>query len=154
MAGLGAKSVFDQVQGLILKTGLFARVNTSEPASAPVDGPHCAVYVRGVGPVPDQSGLASTSGVVFLFARLYLKGDQEPRDMIDPSIVAATDTIMGDLSADFTLGGTVGAVDLLGGLTGTPLSAEAGWIEQDGTRFRTMDITIPVLIHDAWPQAV
>lgn len=153
MAGLGAKTVFEKVQSLIMRTGLFSKVNTFEPASAPINGPQCAIYVRGVGPVPNQSGLNVTSGAVFLFARLYFEGDQEPRDLVDPSIVAATDQIMGDLSEDFTLGGSVSAVDLLGGLTGVPLSAEAGWIEQDGTRFRSMDITIPVVVHDAWTQA-
>ena len=43
-------------------------------------------------------------------------------------------------------------VDLLG-MAGSPLGAQAGYINQDGALYRVMTITLPLLITDAWTQA-
>ncbi|KKL71856.1 hypothetical protein LCGC14_2090690, partial [marine sediment metagenome] len=43
-------------------------------------------------------------------------------------------------------------VDLLG-MAGEPLRARAGYITQDKTLYRVMDITLPLLIANAWVQA-
>ena len=98
------------------------------------------------------SGLKSTSAVLLILGRIYLPFLQEPVDAIDPEITAATDQIMEDLSRDFQLGGAAFAVDLLG-MAGQPLEARAGYITVDKTSFRSMDITIPVIIADAFTQS-
>jgi hypothetical protein len=43
-------------------------------------------------------------------------------------------------------------VDLLGQF-GTPLSAQAGYVNQDGRLFRIMTITLPLVVNDVWGQA-
>ena len=149
---LGAKTIFDAIQSHALASGLFARVNTHEPKSAPTGGPHMAVYVSEVRPYALASGLAATSALIVLMGRIYLPMISEPQDMIDPTITAAVDTIMEDLSGDFSLGDNAMAVDLLG-MSGENLGARAGYITIDQTVFRSMDITIPVIIADAFTQA-
>ena len=84
--------------------------------------------------------------------RIYLPMIQEPQDKIDPTIVAAVDTLLEDFSGDFTLGGNARNIDLLG-QTGEALSARAGYITIDQTVFRSMDITIPIIVNDVFTQA-
>lgn len=152
MAGLVSRTVFDAVKSHALTTGLFRSVATHEPKNAPANGPHMALYVSGIRPI-DSSGLNSTSALVVITGRIYLDIElTEPHDEVDPDLVAATDTYMGKLIGDYTLGGNVRAVDVRGG-EGTPLQAQAGYITIDQTTFRSMDITIPVLINDAWTEA-
>jgi len=59
--------------------------------------------------------------------------------------------LMTSYAADFELGGNARNIDLLG-QTGVQLSAQAGYVEIDNRLFRVMDITIPVIVNDAWAQ--
>jgi hypothetical protein len=150
--GLANKSVIDQLTSKARSTGLFRAVNGHEPKGSPEKGLTCAVWADAIAPSP-TSGLNSTSAVVTFMIRLYTPMISEPQDMIDPTLVAAADKIMGDITADFTLGGTVRQVDLLGS-HGAPFGAQAGYVEIGGTVFRIIDITTPCVINDAWPQGV
>jgi hypothetical protein len=76
----------------------------------------------------------------------------EPQDLIDPQIITATDALMAAYNGDFTLGGLVECVDLLG-MTGQRLDARAGYLEQDRKIYRVMTINLPCLVENAWPQA-
>jgi len=144
-------TIFDKVVSYALATGLFDAVNQHEPKSAPGNGITCAVWVQVIRPV--RSGLAATSGVLILEARIYTSFVQQPFDMIDPNITAATASIMMALTGDFNFGGdaNVRNLDLLGS-TGTPLSAQAGYVEIDRRMYRVMTITIPVIVNDMFVQ--
>lgn len=148
----GAQTLFNAIESHAKASGLFDSVNTHEPKSAPGGNLHCAIYVSGLGPVPTGSGLAFTAGVLTVMARIYLPMIQEPQDKIDPTIIAATDTLMTAFSGDFELGGNARNIDLLG-QTGEPLSARAGYITIDQTSYRSMDITIPIVVNDVFTQA-
>lgn len=130
-------------------TGLFDRVNTHEPKSAPGNGLTAAVWFQTLEPAP--SGLASTSVRLTMILRIYSSMLAEPQDYIDPELVAAVDTLLAAYSADFTLDGMIRNVDLLGA-GGTPLRAQAGYLTIDRTMQRVVDITIPLVINDAWTQ--
>ena len=147
----GAQTLFNAIESHAKASALFDSVNTFEPKSAPGGNLHCAIYVSSLGPVPAGSGLAATTGVLTIMARIYLPMKQEPQDKIDPTIVAATDTLMEDFSGDFTLNGSARNIDLLG-QTGESLSARAGYITIDQTVFRSMDITIPIVVNDVFTQ--
>ena len=151
MAGFGAQTLFDAVESHAKASGLFDGVNTHEPKSAPTGDLYCAIFVSTLRPMPLSSGLASTTGVVTLMARIYVDMIREPQDKIDPAIIAATDTLMAVYSADFSLGGSARNIDLLGS-TGESLEARAGYITIDQTVFRSMDITIPIIVNDVFPQ--
>ena len=110
----GAQTLFNAIESHAKASGLFDSVNTHEPKSAPGGNLHCAIYVSSLGPVPTGSGLTATTGVLTIMARIYLPMIQEPQDKIDPTIIAATDTLLEDFSGDFTLGGNARNIDLLG----------------------------------------
>ena len=76
---------------------------------------------------------------------------QHAADAIDPEIMNAVDVLFAAYSGDFDLGGTVRNVDLEGA-TGPGLSAQAGYLNQDGKLMRIMDITLPVIVSDLWTQ--
>lgn len=135
----------------IAASGYFDRVAGHEPKNAPGRGLSAAVWVDRIEPVPAGSGLSRTCALLMLNIRVYTNMLADPPDAIDPSLVAAVDGLMTAYSGDFTLGGLVRNVDLLGA-TGTALSAQAGYLEQDGKLFRVMTITLPLVVDDAWEQ--
>ena len=151
MAGFGAQTLFNKIESHAKASGLFDAVNTHEPKSAPTGELYCAIYVSTLRPMPAGSGLATTTGVITLMARIYLDMLRDPQDKIDPVIIAAADTLMEDFSGDFTLGGNARNIDLLGS-SGESLEARAGYIIIDQTMFRSMDITIPIIVNDVFPQ--
>jgi hypothetical protein len=134
-----------------MASGLFERVNTHEPKNAPGSGLTAAIWADRIRPVPSGSGLSATSGMVVYMARLYTNMLQEPQDAIDPALVATVDAVLSRLTVDFTLGGAIKNIDLLG-QTGTTLEATAGYVNIGGTLYRVMDITIPCIVNDAWTQ--
>lgn len=135
-----------------LASGLFERVNQHEPKNAPGNGLTAAIWADRVEPYALASGLAATSVKVTFNVRAYSKMLQEPQDSIDPNIVAAVDTLMNAYSGDFTLGGLVRNVDLLG-QAGPGLFAQAGYIQQDSKMFRVVTISLTVVVNDVWSQA-
>ena len=143
--------LFDKVQSHAAKLGLFDHpVGRHEPKSAPGHGLWCAVWVQAVAPVR-SSGLVATSGRVEFRIRIGSSMIQEPQDDIDPAVLTACTTLLNDYSGDFTLGGTVRDVDLLGA-EGTPLSAVAGYVTIGQHMYRVMEITLPVIINAVWLQ--
>jgi hypothetical protein len=145
------RGLFDRVQSHAMTLGLFDTVNTHEPKSAPGNGLWCAIWVQEISPMGAVSGLAATSGRVTLNVRVGKSFISSPEDGIDPDILTAVSTLMGDYSGAFTLGGTVRNIDLLG-QSGQALSAQAGYLTIDTKLFRVMEITLPILVNDLWQQ--
>lgn len=149
---LNVTGILDGIISHAMATGLFEQVNGHEPKSAPTsNGLTVAVWADRVDPVPAGSGLAATSARVVFNVRIYSSMLQQPMDAIDPNILAALGVLMGAYSGDFDLGTTIRNVDLLG-QAGIPLSAQAGYINQDGKLMRVMTIVLPTLINDVWDQ--
>lgn len=144
-------TLMDAAQSHALASGHFDRVNGHEPKNAPGNGLSYALWVEDIRPVPAQSGLNRTTVRLGLSARVYLPMVVEPQDRIDPTVLGATDALLRAYSRDFTLGGRVESVDLLG-RHGEPLSGKAGYLTQDGTEYRVMVLTIPLIINDLWAQ--
>lgn len=149
---LNSAGLFAALSSHAQKLGVFDRVNEHESMNAPGSGLTCAFWFVRVGPFPPGSGLAATTGLVVFTARIYSPNTQ-PQDSADPAVMHAADLLLAAYSGDFDLGGLVRDVDLLGA-SGTPLSAQAGWLQIDAsTTYRTVDITIPLIINDLWSQA-
>jgi hypothetical protein len=146
------QAIFDVVQSHAAKTGYFERVNTHEYKAAPGVGLSCEIWADYIGPFPAGSGLALTSGLLTLAVRIRTSMTQEPQDSIDPAVLTTTVALLGEYSGDFDLGTNVRNVDLLGA-SGTPLSARAGYLNQDNKLYRVMTITLPIMINDLWAQA-
>jgi hypothetical protein len=147
---LDLEGIVDAVASHAAASGYFDAVNLHEPKSAPRTGVTAAVWVQDLRPA--SSGLAATSARLEITVRVYASMVTDPPDMIDPSVLNAVSALMEAYSGDFTLGGLVRSVDLLGA-EGNALSARAGYLEQDRRLFRVVDITVPCVINDVFDQA-
>lgn len=146
-----ADSILDRLTSHAMSTGLFERVNTHEPTNAPGNGLTCALWADRIGPVR-SSGLNSTSARIIFNVRIYSNMNAEPQDAIDPNVIKAVDTLFTAYSGDFTLGvDDVRHIDLLG-VYGIPLEARAGYLKQDGSEYRVVTISVPVIVNDVWEQ--
>lgn len=148
---MNVSGILSAVVSQVEATGLFETVNSHEPKSTPSSGPTAAVWCQRIRPYAAGSGLSASSGVVVFTVRLYASMMQQPYDDIDPAIMTATDTLMAAYSGDFTLGGLIRDVDLLG-MTGAALESVAGYVTIDGVTLRVMDITLPLIVNDLWTQ--
>lgn len=149
---LDVRTTIDEVASHAAKTGLFEQVNTHAPRVAPGTGMRAAVWLEQMRPVAGASGLNSTSALVVLALRIYRNASVEPQDEIDPELLDATSILFAAYTGDFTLGGAVRNIDLLGA-HGQPLAAEAAFLEVSNGLVRIIDITLPIVIDDAWAQA-
>lgn len=143
--------ILDAVVSDVQRSGYFDRVNMHEPKRKPGRGLTAAVWVQSITPVPTASGLAATSARVLFLLRLYSNMLKEPQDMIDPELMRASSNLIRRYHDDFDFEGVIRNVDLLGAF-GEPLQANSGYLEQDNTMFRIMDISIPCIVNDVWPQ--
>jgi len=143
-------ALFSAVTSHAAETGLFEQVPQHEPKSAPGSGLSCAIWVDKIEPVL-SSGLDQTSGRVVFNVRVYSNMLAEPQDGIDPEVLTAVCVLMAEYSANFTLGGTVREVDLLGEF-GDSLSAKSGYLNHDNRLFRVMDVVLPIVINDLFGQ--
>ncbi len=141
-----------------LRLGYFDRVNKSEPKRAPDYGITAAIWPQNLVPAGVASGLGATTGVATYVIRVYQPMLQDPIDQIEISMMRATAALIAALSADFQLtdaGGTgeplVRNIDLLGA-HGGGLSAGAGYLDVDRTKYRVMDIAVPMVINDVFEQ--
>lgn len=151
---INSSALVDRLSSHAASLGYFETVNTHEPKNAPGNGLHAVVWADSIGPARGQSGLTHTSALVVMNVRLYCSFVAEPQDMIDPNLMEAVDALVAAYSGDFELGGLARTVDLLGTASGNqaPLSARAGYLEQDKKIFRIFTITVPLIVNDAWEQ--
>lgn len=149
--GLSITAVTNALVSHAQSLGLFEQVNTHEPRGTTTHGLRAAVWVQGVRPAARRSGVNATSAVVLLQLRIYQAAEMEPRDAIDQRVTDAMDVIIATLTGDFELGGAASELDLLG-MYGQPMEVVAGYVEAGGGLTRIMDLTIPVVVNDAWLQ--
>jgi hypothetical protein len=148
---LDLAALIDPVTSHASASGMFDAVQAHEPKSPPGTGLTYAVFVASIGPARGGSGLAATSARVELTGRIYKPFLAEPEDLIDPNLTDALDRLFTAYAGDFDLGANVRCIDLLGAY-GNPLGGQAGYQSIDRIVFRVFDITIPLIVNDAWAQ--
>lgn len=156
---MDTRAIVDAVVSHALTLGVFDSVSGHEPETPPGTGVHAAFWVQRIRPVPRRSGLGETSILLVLNGQLYLSVDANPGDEIELNMVDATDVFMDAVTGDYSLGGAIAEVDLLGAY-GVPFEAEAGYARFGASSGatsgevtkRVMRITIPCVINDAWTQ--
>lgn len=147
---LNISGILDEVVSHAMASGHFEKVNGHEPANAPSLGLTAAVWTESVQAVR-SSGLDQTTVQLVFNVRLYASAQSEPADAIDPTMITAMDDLCAAYVGDFTLGGLVRQVDILGAY-GRPLLVRAGYVQQSGAIFRVMTITLPLIVNDLWEQ--
>ncbi len=149
--------VFD-VRGIIsalethaMSLGKFESVNLHEPKSAPGNGVTCAIWLSDYAASPLSSGMATTSIRAEWSVRIYHAAFTSTPDMIDPTVMEAVHDFCVALAGDFTLGGLVQSVDIMG-RHGERVRARPGYQNIDGKIFRVMTILVPVIVDNVWDQ--
>lgn len=133
-------------------SGHFERFARHEPKNPPSNGISGAIWLQEVRPLSLVSGLAVTSALVTFWLRIYQNMLLDPQDDIDPLVSDACTYLMNAYSGDFTLGGLIKDVDLLGA-HGEPLSARAGYVTIGNQMDRVMTLNIPCVVNDVFEQA-
>ncbi len=149
---LDVAGISDQVVSHAAATGMFETVNGHEPKNAPGNGLSAAIWLQSIEPFPGGSGLQSVTMTLTYTIRIYLNFQSQPYDSIDPTILQAADSLISAYAGAFTLGGKVRDVDLFGE-SGNRLKGEAGYLDQDGKKFRAFVITLPMIVNDVWSEA-
>lgn len=149
--GFDVVAILDGITSHAARLGPFERVITHEPKAAVAGGLTGAVWVNQIDLVPQFSGLAQSAVRVQFVLRLYDNMIREPQDSIDPDMTKVVNDLFVSYHQDFTLGGLVTEIDLLGSY-GEPLYARAGYIKQDNKLMRAMSIYLPVIVAAAFTQ--
>jgi hypothetical protein len=149
---LSSRAMQDALTSKAGSLGVFDEVRGHEPKAAPtITGVTCAVWFMGARP-SRASGLNNVSMVVEYWARIYTSMTQEPQDLIDPRVMDAADALLTAIAANFTLGLPDGRMVDIFASESDGLRITAGYLTQDQKAFRTLDVVIPILINDAYPE--
>lgn len=140
-----AKALFSAIRSTAKRLGLSGEVIGHDPESAPPAGVSVSIMLGTVKPVT-SSGLAAVSGEVTLMVHVWDFAQKRPLDDLDPEVLGATCALMGALAGGFTLNGTVRNIDLFG------MSAAPGYVNFEGKEFRTVAITVPIIINDMFEE--
>lgn len=151
MTGLNTPAVLVAAIDHLQATGLFESVQDHESTSAGIGGMWADVWVGGIKPVAEQSGLAATSALLVLTVRIYLNAMAPAAGSLEQTITGAADQLLLAYNESFTFDGHVNWIDLLGQY-GTSLSSVGGYVTVSNTQYRCMTITVPCVIDDVWPQ--
>ena len=141
-----AKALFTAVQSYAEQLGIFQGVDLHEPWNPPGNRLFCSINLGTVRPVM-SSGLAAVSLQVVLVVRVWSSALQKPLDNIDPEVLSAACSLMGAISGGFTLGGTVRDVELMA------MSAQPAYVDFEGKPFRVIEISLPIIVNDAFAEA-
>lgn len=149
---INLSALLDPIVSHALAAGVFDEVQTHEPKSAPGTGLTFAVFVNAIAPAVGGSGLTATTVRVELIGRIYKPFLSQPEDLIDSNVTDALDILFTAYSGDFDLGDTTHmGIDLMGSY-GTGLAMRAGYQTIDKNVFRIFDISIPIIVNDAFVQ--
>jgi hypothetical protein len=145
------QALVDAVASYAATTGEFDTVNMHEPKAKPGTGMTCSCWVDEIAPLAAASGLNSVSGLITMSMRPQLPFLQQPADAIDPLIMRAVGALMTVFAGGFTMTGLVRNVDLLGQHS-QGLRGKAGYVNQDGTVYRVMDVMVPMVVNDLFAE--
>lgn len=139
-----SRALFSAVSSHAKSLGIFKAVATHTPMSPPPNELAAWIILGPVQPVP-SSGLAAVSIQVTFLIYVTSSMLQKPLGDIDPGVLGAVSLLMNAYAGAFTLGGLVREVNIFGGL-----KAEPSYMDFEGKPLRVMEITLPMIVNDAW----
>lgn len=148
---LDTVSLLAAVQSHAQSLGIFEDVLIHEPENAPDNGLVAACWLEDGRPLPDLSGMVSTSWRLGVSMRLYLNLLHEPQEGNESLIAGACDALIGAYTGDFELGGLVEQVDVFGAY-GEPLAWKLGYATHNHKFYRIATITLPLIVCDLYDQ--
>ena len=149
------KTTLDVVSSHISRSGYVNDVRIGEPV-APPDATykmHAAIYMASAGVV--GLTLSNTVEVHLVTVRLYRRaafGQGDDAGQVEAEVALAVSQISSNLIGEFDLGGTTRNIDVAGQY-GQGLTATWGYVTLGQTVFRTVDLSVPLVIDDSATQA-
>lgn len=149
------KATLDAIASHIATTGYVSEVRVGEPSSPPdaIDRMHAAIYMASANVV--ELTLSTTIEQHVVTVRLYRRaafGQGDDAGVVEAEIALAVAQITSNLVGEFDLGATMRNIDI-GGQYGQSLSATFGYVSLGTTMFRTVDITVPLIVDGSATQA-
>ena len=129
------------------KTGYYNKVIIGEPKDAIPEDVAAALWMRSAA----VTGIYANGGTAELHVvtvRVFYKIFTTPEEKIENALALMVSQTLSDIAADADLGGTVREVDF-GGMHGSPLRVDWGHVEVSGTKYRIVDILLPLSIDDS-----
>lgn len=130
--------------------GRIERVQEFDPTNAPGKG-ITACLVAATGDPRPPTGL-DRSALRLVWTVRFLMPPGAPLGSVDPLLMGKAGNLITRLAADLTLGGLVRVIDLRG-MSGTSVEWRFGWVTIDQTLYRLLDVTVPLIINDVFPEA-
>jgi hypothetical protein len=149
------KATLDAIASHIARTGYVAETRIGEPSSPPdaVDKLHAAIYMASASVV--QLTLSTTIEQHVVTVRLYRRaafGQGDDAGQVEAEMALAVSQISSNLIGEFDLGATMRAIDIAGQY-GQAFNAQYGYVSIGTTMFRTVDITVPLIVDGSATQA-
>ena len=145
-APFSIQATMQTIQSHLMAGARFAAVELGQPAQvAKGTKMSAAIWLKTIS-VGDVF-LIVVDKVYTVNIRLYRDMLTEPQEQgeFDPALTVQE--IGSDLLSDSTLGASVRNIDAAG-IFGTPVSAQWGYTSVAGWMFRTVDITVPIIVND------
>jgi hypothetical protein len=144
-------TIFDRMESTLAALGIADVVNMHEPKKAPGNGVAIATWPQGLRAVPGMGGLNKTTVVIDWAIRFTTNMLTQPGDRIEREMLKAADVVGNAINGDFTLGGAIRNVDILGAHS-RGITFDAGYMDQDGKKYRTYMMRVPLIVDDIWEQ--
>ena len=149
------KATLDAISSHIARTGYVNDVRIGEPVSPPdaIEKMHAAIYMASAGVV--SLTLSTTIEVHSVVVRLYRRaafGQGDDAGQVEAEMALAVSQVTSNLVGEFDLGATMRNIDIAGQY-GQSLSATWGYITIGNTVFRTVDLTVPLVVDESATQA-
>ena len=148
------KATLDAIASHISRSGYASDVRIGEPVSPPdaTDKVHAAIYMNSATVV--GLTLSNTIEVHLVTVRLYRRaafGQGDDAGQVEETMALAVSQISSNLIGEFDLGGTARNIDV-GGQYGQSIGAAWGYVQLGNTMFRTVDLSVPLVVDDSATQ--
>lgn len=143
-----AKTLMQAIQSHAQKLGVFkGGINLHAPLTNVSPDLACWIILDDLTPTP-ESGLPVVSIIVNMLVLITMSLNTRPLDDVDPAVLGAATVLLNEYANNFTLGGLVRDVEVFRGL-----KAVAGYSLITGEPYRHVEITLPMIVNDAWTEA-
>lgn len=147
MAAFDVKSTLDWIENYVKRTNYFQQVQVGEYKQPPSATMAVGIWMSSTA-VARLFADGGTDELHVLTMRVYRNMLQEPAGLIEKEMAKAVSRLLSDMLADADLNGTVMTIDA-GGINGTVLRSDWGYVDVSGTMFRSVDIALPLIVHDS-----
>ena len=149
------KATLEAVESHISRSGYVSDVQIGEPVAPPdaTDRIHAAIYMATAGVA--ELTLSSTIELHVATIRLYKRAaftEGDDAGEVEMDMALAVSEITSNLIGEYDLGATIRNIDVAGQY-GQAVTAQWGYVALNQTMFRSVDITLPLVVDGSAEQA-